>query len=217
MMPNKNWKDVPVPKNIQDHCETDKRGMPVPFVVLKDDSGVHHFKINDTEKSLKCFHDNLCTICGQRLPITDRWLVGGIASAFDKDGAYIDLPVHKECGHYTLQVCPYLANSNYASKKVDTKKLEQKINGTHILVDPTIDLDRLPLFAFIRPLQIMGFKSKLDSGDIRIKAFGPYPEVEFWDDGHQITDIEEVRLALMGTKWEKYLPAIYEQFEVQFT
>jgi hypothetical protein len=210
-----NWKDVPLPELMDKFCERDPRGMPVPFVVLKDQNGKHHFKINDTEKTIQCMMGGLCTICGQRMSQYDRWLVGGIASAFDKQGMYIDHPVHYKCAEYALKVCPYLASRNYDATKTDVDKLAQKINNAAILVNPTVDMDRLPMFALIRPLQIMYFTSKSDPTNIRVKGLGPYHDVQFWDEGEQITDIEVVKQKLMGTKWEKYLEAIYEQCGIQ--
>jgi hypothetical protein len=210
----KNWKDIPIPELMNKFCERDSRGMPVPFVVLKDEAGKHHFKINDTAKTLQCIAGGLCAICGQKMRQDDRWMVGGIASAFDKNGIYIDHPVHKECAQYALQVCPYLASRNYDTTKTDLEKLAKKVVGSTILVNPTVDPDRLPLFVLLRPLQIGYFTSKQDSTDIRVKPFGPYHEVEFWDDGEQITDIEVVKMKLIGTKWEKYLNAIYEQCRI---
>lgn len=214
-MKKHNWKAVPLPELMEKHCEKDARGMPVPFVVFKDKDGKHHFKINDSSKTAKCVLGSLCTICGQRMDLDDRWLVGGIASAFDKYGVYIDHPVHYECGKYALQVCPYLASRNYDATKTDMDKLQEKIKEAAILVNPTVDQDRLPMFAFIRPLQIAYLTSKQDRTDIRVKPLGPYHDVQFWDEGEQITDIEVVRIKLVGTKWEKYLNAIYEQCRVQ--
>jgi hypothetical protein len=216
-MIRKNWKDVPLPKLMDEHCERDPRGMPVPFVVLKDQAGKHHFKINDTEKTVQCMMGGLCTICGQKMSVHDRWLVGGIASAFDKRGFYIDHPVHQECAEYALKVCPYLASRNYDTNKTDLDKLQDKVKGAVILVNPTVDTDRLPVFALIRPLQIMYFTSKADRTDIKVKALGPYHEVKFWDEGEEITDIEVVKQKLTGTKWEQYLNAIYEQCRIQIT
>lgn len=213
-MKKHNWKDVPLPELMDKHCERDSRGMPVPFVVLKDGEGKHHFKINDTSKSARCIRGSLCSICGQKMGFDNRWMVGGVASAFDKRGCYVDLPVHQECGKYALQVCPYLASRNYDTTKTDLDKLQEKLKETAILVNPTVDQDRLPVFVFLRPLQLMYFTDKEDYTDIRVKALGPFHEVQFWYEGERITDIEIVRMKLIGTKWEKYLPAIYESCKI---
>lgn len=216
-MNKRNWKDIPMPELMDKHCERDKRGLPVPFVVLKDEAGTHHFKVNDTAKTIECLKGSLCTICGQKMHPDDRWLVGGVASAFDPRGYYIDHPVHYGCGAYALQVCPYLAYSGYDANKFDLDKLQAKIVGQVELNNPTVDNDKLPCFVFIRPLQIAYMTSKSNLNDIKVKALGPYRNVEFWNDGEQITDIEIVKQKLIGTKWEQYIKAIYEQHEFQTT
>lgn len=195
-----NWKEVPIPQLMLDHCERDPRGLPVPFVVLKDKDGKHHFKINDSEKSAICLVRGLCSICGQAMLSSNKWLVGGIASAFDPGGYYIDLPVHKECGQYALQVCPYLAVRNY-NGKIDMMKLQQQLPTTQ-LHNPTVDQDRLPLFVFTRPSAISFYLRKPDG--VLVKPNLPYLEVEFWDEGLQITDLSVVLNKIQNTKWEKY-------------
>lgn len=197
----KDFKTIPIPQLMRDNCEVDPRGFPVPFVVLKDKDGKHHFKINDTEKSIKCIEEKLCTICGTKMVVEDRWLVGGIASAFDEKGFYIDLPVHKKCGEYALKVCPYLAYSNY-NGKLDMDKLQAQL-PTILLNNPTVDQDRLPFFVFLRP-QSFGYFN-IGQSSFRLKAFQPYLEVEFWNEGEQITDFNIIKSKLKGTKWEKYL------------
>ena len=208
----KNLNKIPIPQLILNNCETDSRGLRVPFVVLKDKDGKHHFKINDSEKTIKCMKDQLCTICSTKMSYEDRWLVGGIASAFDKGGYYIDHPVHYECGKYALQVCPYLAIRNY-NGKLDMIKLQEQFEGEFQLFNPTVDQDRLPFFVFIRPLNIAYFTSKTDLNDIKLKSLGPYHEVEIWDEGDKITDIEVIKKKLAGTKWEQYTQSIINFYE----
>lgn len=207
----KDFKTIPIPQLMLDNCEVDPRGLPVPFVVLKDTNGKHHFKINDEEKSHRCREERLCTICGTKMIVEDRWLVGGIASAWDEKGYYIDLPVHKKCGEYALKVCPYLAYSNY-NGKLDMDKLQAQLPTT-LLHNPTVDPDRLPLFVLLRP-QSFGYFMRSDG--VVLKAFPPYLEVEYWNDGTRITDMEVVVEKLTGTKWEKYLNKIvkYEHDKV---
>src|SRR5688572_14177289 len=142
----KNWQQIPMPQLMLDNCERDPRGLPVPFVVLKDEKGKHHFKINDSNKTILCIVKSLCTVCGTQMATGEKWLVGGIASAFDPKGYYIDHPVHKCCGMYALQVCPYLALRNYDSKTFDLDKLAAQVAGNVLLNNPTVDQDRLPFF-----------------------------------------------------------------------
>jgi hypothetical protein len=208
----KNWSTVPIPQLMLD-LERDPRGLPVPYVVLKDKEGKHHFKINDSEKSIICVVKNLCSICGKPLISGQKWLVGGIASAFDERGYYIDLPVHKECGTYALQVCPYMAMNNY-NGKLDMIKLQQQL-PTVALHNPTVDPDRLPLFVFQRPSAITAHM--LQEQGLVIKAAKPILEAEFWVEGERILHLEEIVAKLEGTKWEKYLAEIVKlpQYDLQ--
>ena len=202
---------VPVPQLILDYCERDPRGLYVPFVVLKTDDGKYHFKINDQYKSRICMMENLCSICGQKLTEDNMWLLGGIGSAFDENGAYIDLPIHRECGHYALQVCPYMAVRNYNST-LDLEKLKMTLPGTS-LHNPTVDQDRLPLFVFIRPSFIK--HGNVLRGDTYVRAIPPLLDVEFWRDGEIIDSQEDVNIYIKGTKWEKYLYSINQYFTKQ--
>jgi hypothetical protein len=198
------WTTVPMPENIAKFCRKDPRGLPVPFVVLQDANGVYHFKVNDSQKTGMAIIGRKCSICGQPMQKGDRWLVGGISSAFDPNGAYIDIPVHKECGVYALQVCPYLAVRNY-NYKTDLNKLATKIQlieGTSVkLQDTTIDTDRLPLFVLCKPKSyeyIIG-----PDNNFFLVPTRPFLEQEFWDEGRLLTT-EEALNKIKGTKWEKY-------------
>jgi hypothetical protein len=182
------------------YLEKDPRGLPVPFVVLKDETGKHHFKINDTKKSEECINKRLCHICGNPLNLNNLWMIGGPGSTFDENGMYIDGPVHKECGLYALQVCPYLAYSGYTAK-TDIEKLQQQIKDKSILFNPTVDNDRLPLFVFARASQLIMHISPTGK---YFSTFKPLLEIEFWNDGELITEGTEVKNKLLGTKWEKY-------------
>jgi hypothetical protein len=46
------------------------------------------------------------------------WFIGGIRCFVLENGAFIDGPMHYECGEYALNVCPFLAVPNY-SKRID--------------------------------------------------------------------------------------------------
>ena len=77
----------------------------VPYIVLIKD-GIPQFKINDDRKVEFCIQKDLCSICGEQLG-TDKWMIGGPKSAFHEFGCYIDIPVHKECGIYSLTTHHY--------------------------------------------------------------------------------------------------------------
>ena len=106
-----------------------------------------YFKINDERKVDKCIAEKLCSICGEKLN-SDMWLIGGPMSAFHPKGAYADIPIHKECGIFALQNCPYMAYTKYTAK-TPLGLLESKIDDL-MLYNPTQDTNRLLYFVFVK-------------------------------------------------------------------
>jgi hypothetical protein len=112
---------VDIPKRMRT-LERDPRGYPVPFIVLRDKKKQPMFTINDVSKTTQCRTLHLCSICGRRLD-KFMWFVGGSRCFIHDHGAFVDPPVHYECGMYALQVCPFLAAPSY-NKRIDEKKLK---------------------------------------------------------------------------------------------
>jgi hypothetical protein len=188
-----NWKDVPLPKRMQ-ALPKDARGFPIPHIVAYDSHGKPQFTVNDQHKVLLALTDGLCAICGQPLPKSDVWMVGGPRSAFDPRGCYVDGPLHGDCARYALRVCPYLAVSmmKYRSMK-DLEKMAGRFDGTKILFDPTVDPDRPILFAMVRTEQI----GMTPNGYLVPQR--PYLDAEFWSGGEEMTRAEAtVKLAEIG-------------------
>jgi hypothetical protein len=102
--------------------QRDARGYPVPFLVLIDRSGTPQFTINDARRTAECVSKRLCAICGKRFDRGEMWFVGGSRCFLHTRGAFVDPPVHLECGEYALKVCPFLAMPSY-SKRIDDRKL----------------------------------------------------------------------------------------------
>ena len=164
--------EVVVPDLIKNNCRQLK-GYYVPYVIYEDD-----FKINDSRKRYDCIVNNKCAICGTDL-VDDKWLIAGPGSLFHPQGAVIDSANHYDCSKYALEVCPYLAYNIY-NKKLDVSKLQAK-HSDIILVDPTVELDRVPLFGLVK---IESYKLT-SSGNIIPKR--PYLEVEFWVTGEKMS------------------------------
>lgn len=158
------------------------RGLPIPFVVYRDADNIPHFKINDENKVKACIESDLCSVCGEKLS-GDSWLIGGPKSAFHPNGAYIDVPVHKECGVFSLQNCPYMAYTKY-SAKTPLGLLGYEVDGMK-LYNPTLDQNRLEYFVFIK---ISSYTVKVVSHYERfIYPKRPYLEIEYWKDGCEIS------------------------------
>ena len=169
---------VPIPERMQ-HLKLDRRGYPVPVAVYHDSDGRPHFTINDEAQRQRLIAGDRCPICGGKL-LRGRWFVGGPQSAFHVHGAYIDPPMHNECAHYALQVCPYLAAPNY-DRRIEDKTLPPG-SQQPILVDPTMIPERPDYFVAVmatgqRPvLDEMGFVKYL-------RPTRPYSRIEFWRHG----------------------------------
>lgn len=181
------FKDVPIPGRMQ-HLKRDRRGYPVPVGVLIDTDGRPHFTINDENIRQVMIAEDRCHICGQFLT-KGRCLVGGPASAFHPEGAYIDPCMHKECARYALMVCPYLAAPSYA-KRIDDKTLDPaKLPGwATILNDPTM-IDVRP-----DPFVLVYFYAQdqtliVDEVTRIVKYIKPREirAVEFWSKGVQLS------------------------------
>lgn len=182
---NLHWRDVPIPERMQ-HLERDRRGLPIPFVVLRDKDNRPHFTVNDTRKTLHCLRNDLCPISGT--PLTrGRWFVGGPLSAFHPDGAYVDLPVHLDCARYALQVCPYLAAPKYTGR-LDDATIDYTRLDDVVFQDPTVIPDRPPLFVAV--MAVGQTVKDLGMGQVHIRPRRPYRRVEYWRHGVQIPDAE---------------------------
>ena len=134
---------VPIPARMAG-LRRDARGYPVLYTVLVDLKGTPQFAINDERSRQHCIADDLCPICGQKL-LRGRWFIGGPGSAFHPDGWFIDPPMHSECAHYALQVCPWLAAPKYA-KRLEASRLKAEDSPGIVLIDPTMLPGRPPVF-----------------------------------------------------------------------
>lgn len=174
---------VPLPRRMRE-MQRDRRGYPVPYIVLRDKRGQPHFAINDITRQRECLNRLRCPICGKRLEKT-FWFAGGPVSAFHAMGAYIDSAMHEECMVYALQVCPYLAMPTYLGR-VDNKTLDPKLCPKDIIgfEDPTMIPERPDVFVCILT---SGF-TVYDRGPHRhIAPERPYLDVQFWRNGVEIS------------------------------
>jgi hypothetical protein len=181
-------KSIPTPDSMA-HLPIDKRGFPVPVIIKNDKDGIPNFKINDSKKVLDCITKKLCTVCGKPLG-DDKWLVGGIISAFHPYGAYNDAPMHKICVDYSMQMCPYLANTKYVSttdvSKIDLSKFDDDVKE---LGDNTMTSDRLQFFVVVKIKSLV-----ITLPQMLIKPLRPYEEIEYWKDGNVISREDTYKL-----------------------
>lgn len=166
---------VAIPRRMA-HLDRDKRGYPIPFVVLRDSDGRPHFTINDDVK-MRCVIDRrACAICGSALVPTGMWFVGGALSALHPMGSYFDPPLHRPCAHYALQACPYLAAPSY-SGRVDARTLKEEVG---LLVDHTMMPHRPSVFVAIK---VKGFELSRSGLATHFHPLRPYLDIQFWHHG----------------------------------
>jgi hypothetical protein len=180
-----NWREVPVPARMA-KLPRDRRGYPIPWVVLRDKEGRAHFTVNDELKRRLALKKELCPICGRKL-LRGRWFVGGGMSATHPQGAYLDPPMHDECAHYALLVCPYLAAPSYA-KRIDDKTLKRAppSDGVLITLDPTMLPSRPTVFVAVMAIgsRITGMHP--DGSGPFVAPRRPYRKIEYWRHGQNV-------------------------------
>lgn len=180
------WKNVSMPDRMLG-LDRDPRGYPIPYIILRDKNGKVHFQINDSSLVYDCIRNLKCAICGEELN-GDYWLAGGPLSALHPMGAYIDTPLHKECGTYAMQVCPYLAVSIY-SKRLDASTINDENFEGMVFIDPTMMAARPPFFIFCKTET---FTVSIDSRYIH--PVRPLQEVQYWKDEETISGEQAAEL-----------------------
>jgi hypothetical protein len=185
------------------HLPRDRRGLPIPFIVYRDQEGNPHFTINDSLRLAMVLDRKLCGLCGKPLKLGQMWFVGGAGAAFHERGLYIDPPSHEICGRFAMQVCPFIAAPNY-SKRIDDRTLDpaKKHPETYIKQDQTTDPARPPYFVFARAANYR--RVEVEPGLVYLQPKRPWKDVEFWERGQRI-DQGRATALLAGTE---YAPAL---------
>lgn len=124
----------------------DRRGYPIPWIVLIDRAKRPHFTINNGERTVECGRKKLCGLCGDKLR-GDVAFVGGPVCFLSETGAFSDPPMHAECARYAIRVCPYLAAPSYA-RRIDDRTLDQSKTPGGMLIgkDQLVREDRPSAF-----------------------------------------------------------------------
>lgn len=175
------WRDVPVP-DLMRYLPRDTRGYPIPVMVQRDSQGKPHFTVNDENLRRQCIKEDLCSICGNKL-LRGRWFIGGPLSAFHPNGSYLDPPLHKECAHYALQVCPWLAVQRYNSRiEAGTMSAEEQVKAM-VTIDYTMIPGHPPVFVAVMATKQ---KTSMQGGQLYLKPRRPYAQVEYWRNGVQL-------------------------------
>jgi hypothetical protein len=202
-----NYREVEMPPRIA-VLDRDHRGYPIPFVVTRNEDGRPYFAANDSRKTLAAAIHKLCHICGQELP-PDPWFVGGPGNALgngDK-AVYIDGPLHQECMHYALRVCPYL--TQLMSRPLELQAMRAKLNQEgYTTIDNTVLPGIPPIFL---ALQARTYDFVPQNGNIIYYIPKPYKKVEYWKDGELYDKREGEREAKRHTR------AVLKDLEAKFS
>ena len=196
----KPFADFEIPERMA-HLPKDERGLPIPYTVWVDTDGKAHFSINDSTKQLECGVHDLCGLCGFRNDEM-RWFIGGPISAFHRHGSYIDGPMHDECLHFALKVCPYLALRNYNGRIDDRNVDPNKMGQTTHFVDPTVIPERPEVFVAVcteRSGQESHYIREEGSVGVRYRVKAG-AKVEFWKHGEMLDNEEGEKIAKRGLK-----------------
>ena len=178
----------------------DSRGYPIPWNVLKAGDGTPFFIVNDDRKAFRALRENRCPICGEHLGRW-RWLVGGPLSAFDPNGYYFDLPGHRDCIEYALQVCPYLAIPKYLRHTDAIAHAEKLPPECRVLLDETIIPERPEVMVAVCAAKI----ELADRGPLQpyLKPVQPFTDWTYWRHGKQINEAQAMPYlrAALGAGW----------------
>lgn len=199
-MKNTNWRDVPIPA-LMKHLPVDRRGFPIPPIVLVDDNGAK-FAVNDEFAKQKVMAEDCCGICGKPL-YRARWLVGGPGSAFLPHGAYLDPPMHTECMHYAMQVCPYLAAPNWKNGvsvgAVQAKNVTLDGETKAIPVFGSgfdkVFPNRPDVFVCVQYTGKLRFSTNEDMMPV-FRPPTPFRQIEYWSEGRRLSQAEGAALVV---------------------
>jgi hypothetical protein len=82
-----------------------RSGLPVPYVNVATPDGCDFTRV-DTERSLRCARERLCSLCGTPMD-GEVAFIGG--QECREQGRYLDPPMHPDCGEAAMGTCPYLS------------------------------------------------------------------------------------------------------------
>lgn len=179
---------IEIPKRLRTRPK-DRRGYPVPVVVMVDAAKRPHFTVSDAAAVDRVGRKRLCGLCGKPLD-AGAWFVGGPRCFLDPFGAFVDPAMHEDCARYAIRVCPYLAAPSYA-KRIDDKTVDAAALvpgmavGQHVGASPD---DRPVLFGLAGCASYE--RVEVAPGQIIFRPAGPWTGQEWWVHGRQVDAAE---------------------------
>jgi len=167
--------ETPIPPRLAGRPR-DRRGYPVPYIVMLDANGKPDFRVSDTLKVMRVVELRLCGLCGQPM---GRYMgfIGGPQSF--QSHCNTDPPSHVECAEYALKVCPFLANpSMHYAEKIPM------LAGAKTIVIPEMPVERPERFFLATAKSVEWVR--LPSGNPVLQA-GEWLTTRWFKDGQEIT------------------------------
>ncbi|EKY4114224.1 TPA: hypothetical protein ACGW3M_001114 [Pseudomonas aeruginosa] len=160
---------VPMPDRVA-RLPRDERGYPTPHFAMFID-GKPDFRRVDHGKWFHAIESRQCGICGGSLGAHIAF-VGGPSSMQSK--LFTDLPMHRDCARYALQVCPFMAAPKFAYSNFEKEGVR---------VNPHVSDQRPERFGLAmtkayRLVQLPGQSLALQAGD--------FVSVEWWLNGKPV-------------------------------
>lgn len=175
------WRSIPIPTRLAARPR-DARGYPIPANVLVDSAtGKPDFRVTDIHKWAAACTNKTCSLCAEPLG-RHMAFIGGPGSF--RSRFFTDLPMHRECAEYALQVCPYLAIPNF--KYAESLSAP---DGFSIKVSEEVASTRPERFALAvtRSYQAM----RTTDGTYVVQA-APWEQVSWWQDGKCVEPLRPV-------------------------
>lgn len=168
---------MPVPARLASRPR-DARGFPVPAFALVRPDGTPDFRVTDVKAWERAARMRTCSLCAEPL---GRHLafVGGPLS--HQNRLFLDLPMHRDCAEYALQVCPFLAAPRFAYAEADKVHVE----GVHVQTSEVVSLQRPEVFWL--GITTNYKLTRLPDGTIAAKA-EPWTESVPWKDGQRLQE-----------------------------
>lgn len=164
----------------------DVRGLPIPAMVQYDDAGKPLFPVIDMEMWLTLARGRCCGICGKPMH-QGYWFVGGPLCFEHRQ--FTDLPMHRECAVFSLQVCPFLALPRYSFILRDVTLPD----GMVVNVNEHVSTKRPDRFGLART---SGYRVKLILGEGQpggspLLEAAPFDSLEWWRSGERIKEASQ--------------------------
>jgi hypothetical protein len=144
-------------------------------MTMVDDAGKPDFRVTDTRRWALAVKLRTCAMCGVALGRNIAFIAGPVSF---ETRLFTDLPMHKDCALYAIQVCPFLAAPTM--KYAETVRVE---GSGFIARTPEMVSTRPDRFfvATTRGYEVV----RLESGAVVVHAT-PWDWFEWWRHGKRI-------------------------------